>query len=131
MRFQVRVVFVFVQKEKKTKKNTEAFGLLYLRNGWYDLLQIWNVACHYRRALPQQIWCSLDKRSRIYECVKITTLLFLLVYSFPFVCAPGLLGLHNTLPCVLISFLKILTVEKNWQKFYDCDLVRCHSYYSV
>ena len=73
----VRVVFVFVRKEKrkKTRNENRNFGHSYLGNGWCDLLQLWNVASCYRQAFPPQIWCSSDKRSRIYECVKIATLL--------------------------------------------------------
>ena len=77
---------------EKTKKKNWNFGLLYLIDGWCDLLQIWNVASHHRWALPQQIWCSSDKRSRIHECVKIATLLLLLIYSLLFTCTPGFLG---------------------------------------
>ena len=93
MHFWVKTVCVCAKRSrKKNKEKNWNFGLLYLRNGWSDLLQIWDVALHHRRALPQQIWCSSDKRSRIYECVKIATLLFLLIYSLPFVHAPGFLG---------------------------------------
>ena len=87
----------------KKKKNWN-FGLSYLRNGWHNLLQIWNVASQYRRALPQQI-CVLDKRSQIYEYVKIAALLFLLIYSLPFARAPGFLGRtthYSTLRCLFI-----------------------------
>ena len=69
--------------------------LLYLRNGWRDLLQFWNVASRHRRALPQQIWCFSDKRLLIYECMKIATLLFLLIYLLLFAQAPGFLD-HMT-----------------------------------
>jgi len=70
------------------KNKTRNFGHSYLGNGWSDLLQLWNVASCYRRALPLQIWCSLDKRIRIYERVKITTLLYLLIYTLLFAHAP-------------------------------------------
>jgi len=65
------------------------------KNGWCDLLQIWNVASHYRQALPEHIFS--DKRSWINECVKITALLFLIINSLAFA-HYGLLGLHDTLP---------------------------------
>ena len=83
---------------KKKKKN---FGHSYLS---HNLLQIWNVAFHYtacRRALPQQMWCSSDKRSWIYKCAKITTLLFLLKYTYSllFARAPSFLG-HTIHYCV-------------------------------
>ena len=87
------------KKRKKSKEKYETCSLLYLRNGWYDLLQIWNVASHHKRALIWQIWCSSDKRSRIYECVKIATLLFLLIYSLLFARAPSFLG-RTTHYCV-------------------------------
>ena len=61
---------------KRRKKPNWNFAHSYLRNGWHNLLQIWNVAFCYRRTLPPQIWCSSDKRSQIYECMKIYTLLF-------------------------------------------------------
>ena len=69
------------KKKKKTKNKNWNFGLSYLGNAWHDLLQFWNPASPYRRAVPQQIWWSSGKRLRIYGCVKIATLLFLLIYS--------------------------------------------------
>ena len=88
MHFRVRAVFVVQRRLIRRKKNEEKnwnFGHLYLRNGWYNLLRIWSVAFRYGQALPQQIWCSSDKRSQIYKCVKMATLLFLLIYSLLFV----------------------------------------------
>ena len=58
------------KKKKMAKKKNQRFGLLYFRNGWHDFLQIWNLVSCYRQALSPQIWCSSDKRSRIYECMK-------------------------------------------------------------
>ena len=72
------------KKKKKMKNKNRNFDHSYLGNSWCNLLQLWNVASYYRQALPPQMWCSLDKRSRIYECVEIVTLLFLLIYSLPF-----------------------------------------------
>ena len=85
----VGVIFVFVRKEegKKTNNKNWNFGHLYLRNNWRDLLKLWNVASCYRWALQPQIWCSSDTRSQIYKCVKIVTLLFLLIYVLTPVCA--------------------------------------------
>ena len=118
--FRVRADFVICAKrrrkktsKKKTKNKNWNFGLLYLGKAGRDLLQFCNPASPYRpyrRAVPQQIWWSSGKRSRIYECVKIATLLFLLIYSLPFLRAlitpisacPGLLGPHDTLLCVLM-----------------------------
>ena len=94
---RVRVDFVICAKRrrrrrrirrKKTNKNWN-FGLSYLGNAWRNLLQFWNPASPYRRAVPQQIWWSSGKRSLIYECVKIATLLVLLIYSLPFARARG------------------------------------------
>ena len=39
-------------RREREKRN---FIYLYLRNGWHDLLQAWNVASRYRWAPPQQI----------------------------------------------------------------------------
>ena len=72
-----------------------------------------NVASCYRRALPLQIWCSSDKRSRIYECVKIVTLLFLLIYSLPFAHTPFSWAARHTTMCLdcelLIAVIAVCT----------------------
>ena len=78
--------------EEKTKNKNWNFGLSYLGNALRDLIQFWNSAFPYRQALPQQMWWSLGKRSQIYECVKIATLLFLFIYSLPFALTHGFLG---------------------------------------
>ena len=78
----------------RTKNKNRNFGHSYLGNGFRYLLQLWNVASCFRRALPPQIWCSSDKRSQIYECMNIETLLFLLT--------PRFLEPHYIPPCVLI-----------------------------
>ena len=59
-----------------------------------------------------------NKLSRRYRCVKIATLLFLSMYSL-FLCVPCFLGLHDTLPCVLIPCLEIsfLIVLYSWHEF--------------
>jgi len=44
MHFRVEAVFVLCEKKKKTMKKNWNFGHLYLKSGWRDLLQIWNVA---------------------------------------------------------------------------------------
>ena len=80
------------RRKKKTKNKKWNFGLSYLGNAWCDLLQFWNAASPYKWAVSQQIWWSLGKKSRIYGCVKIETLLFLLIHSLPFARAPGFLG---------------------------------------
>jgi len=102
MHSRVRVAFVFMQKEKekKTKSKNWNFAHLYLGNSWRDLLQFWNVASPYRQTLPQQIWCSSDKRWRIYECAKIATLLFLLIYSLPFAQPPFSWAARHTTVCL-------------------------------
>ena len=86
------------KKNKKTRNKNWNFAHLYLGNSWRNLLQFWNVASPYKRALPQQIWCSSDKRWRIYECVKIATLLFLLRMRAP----------RFLVPCVLIVDMLLL-----------------------
>ena len=113
------------RRRRKNEEKTWNFGLSYLGNTWHDLLQFWNPASPYRHAVPQQIWWSLGKRSRIYECVKISTLLFLLIYSLPFA-RPGLLGLKfvndleysyklNIIPTVYqIHHVCILTLIAFW-----------------
>jgi len=86
---------LYEKTKKKMKNKNWSFGLSYLGNAWHDLLQFWNPASPYRRAVSQQIWWFSGKRARIYGCMKIATLLFLLLYSLPFALAPGLLG-HTT-----------------------------------
>ena len=55
-------MFVRKEEEKKTKNKNVNFAHLYPGNGWRDLLSFWSVASPYRRALPQQILRSSDKR---------------------------------------------------------------------
>ena len=102
---QVKVIFQVCEKtkkkEKKTKKKTRKFAHPYLRKTLRDFLQIWCVVSLGRWAPPQQLWFSLDKMSWSYECVKLATLLFLLIYSRS-LHAPHFLGPHDTLLCVLI-----------------------------
>ena len=78
-------------RKKFLRKNWK-FVHSYLGNGSHNSLQFWHVASPYRQALPQQIWWSSDKTLRIYECLKITTLLFVLMYSLPFARVQGVLG---------------------------------------
>jgi len=77
---RVKAVFVFVWKEeKKEEKKLKLWSLVPRK--WLAQFTS-NLKCSlllYRWALPQQIWCSLDKRSWIYESVKIATFLFLLI----------------------------------------------------
>jgi len=88
MSLRVTAIFSSVQKdEEKTWK----FAHSYLGNTLRDFLQIWCAVSLGRWAPIQQLWCSSDKRSWSYECVKIATLLFLLVYSRRCVC-PVFLG---------------------------------------
>jgi len=75
----------------------KVYSVVYLINGLSNLLQIWSVG---KRVPPQQIWYQLDKRSQSYECLKIATLLFLLIYLCS-LRAPSF-GPHDTLPCILI-----------------------------
>ena len=107
----VRVVFVCCAKrrEKKTKNKNWNFAHLYLGNGWRDLLRFLNVASPYRLALSQQILCSSDKRWRIYECVKIATLLFLLIYLLLFARAPFSWAVRHTTVCLDSIFTSICT----------------------
>ena len=86
MRFRFIAFFASVRKheeeeeEKKRRKNPN-FGSLYLRNGWSDFLQIWNVDSPGRRTTLQQIWFQLDKGSPRYKGVKMTFSFFLSIYS--------------------------------------------------
>jgi len=71
----LRADFVIcTKKEKKTLK-------LWLLVSWKQLMQFTANSCHI-------LWSS-DKRSQIYKCMKITSLLLLLIYSLPFMCAQG------------------------------------------
>jgi len=74
MHLQVRAGLCEKTKNKKKKTKNKNWNS-YLGNTWHDLLQFWNPASSYRRAVPQQIWWFLGERSQIYECVKIATLL--------------------------------------------------------
>jgi len=67
--------FVWNDEEQNEEQKLNFWFLV----SWCDLFQFWNPASPYRRAVPQQIWWPSGKRSWIYECVKITTLFFLLI----------------------------------------------------
>ena len=109
----VRVVLCLREKKKKKTNNKNwNFAHLYLGNSWRDLLRFWNVASPYRRALPQQIWCSSDKRWRINGCVKITTLLFLLIYSLPFARALFCLAARHTTVCLDKAKIIIIILDR-------------------
>jgi len=100
----IRVVCAKRRKNKtKNEEQNWNFAHWYLGNGWCDLLQFWKVASPYRQALPQQIRCSSDKGWRIYKCVKIATLLFLLIYSLPFVRPPFSWAARHTTVCLDLS----------------------------
>ena len=117
----VTVIFSSVQKDKeeknkkKMKKNARKFVLLYLGNTLHDFLQIWCVVL-VGRHLHSNFGVLLDKRTWSYECGKIATLLFLLICSHN-LRAPCFLGLHDTLPCVLIYSNAILR---------ECDRLVIH-----
>ena len=74
----VRANFVICAKDKEqAKKKTEKKLKLWSLVSRKQLVQFTsNLKCSlpYRQAPPQQIWCSSDKRSQIYEYVKIATL---------------------------------------------------------
>ena len=72
----------FFQVSEKMKKKLESM-LTHISGGnaLCYFLQIWCVVSLNRRAPPQQLWCSSDKRSWSFQCVKIMTLVFLLIYS--------------------------------------------------
>ena len=88
--------------KKKEKKKTQKFVHSYLRNALCSFLQIWCVVYLGKGTPPQQHWNQSDKRSRSYECVKIVSLLFPLIYSHS-LRTSHFLGQHDTLPCVLIT----------------------------
>ena len=75
------IFFKCAKRRRRRKKNTWKFSHSNLRNALRDFLRIWCVVSLGRQAPPQQLWCSSDKRSWSYECVKIATLLFLFIYS--------------------------------------------------
>jgi len=91
MHSQVKAVFVFVRMWEKKNKKKKKLSLVTRISEMAGTIYFKFAFC-YRRALSPQIWCSSDKRSRIYECMKITTLLFLLIYSLAFACVQGFLG---------------------------------------
>ena len=83
-------------KRRRRKK----FAHSYFRNALRDFLQIWCVVSLGRWAPPQQLWDQPGKRLQSYECVKIATLLFLLIYSLPFVRAPFSWAARHTTLCL-------------------------------
>ena len=101
----LRVTAIFQVCEKTKKKNTKKklkSLLTHILATLLNFLWFWCVVSLGRQAPPQQLWCSSDVRLWSYECVKIASLLFLLIYSCS-LRAPCFLGLHDTLLCVLIA----------------------------
>ena len=74
MSLQARAIFKCAKNEENEKKVCPG-------NGFCDFLQIWFAVFLIRHAPRQQFWHKSDKRSQINICMKIATLLFLLVYS--------------------------------------------------
>ena len=85
-----------VWKDEEQKTPNLLMHNAFLGNTSCDFLQSWSVVFLGRQAPPQQLWCFSDKRSWSYECVKIATLLLLLIYSRS-LHTPRFLGLHDTL----------------------------------
>ena len=73
MHLQVMVIYHLSKKTPKVSYN--------LVNSLCDFLQIWCAVSPSGWEPPQHIWYQSDKRSWSYECMKIMTLLFLLIYS--------------------------------------------------
>ena len=87
------------QENKKKMKKKPNFGCSHLGNGLNDFLLIWNVDFPSWRSALQQIWFQSDKVSLRYKGVKMMFSFFLEIYPR---CGAWLLGLHDTLMCVLI-----------------------------
>jgi len=87
------------RRKKREKKENPVFEGSYLGNARYDLVEIWNVRwCHWL-AFPLQKLFGFIKVPWSYIYMKIALLFFLLITHV----VRWLLGLHNTLPCVLIG----------------------------
>jgi len=112
--------------EKKRKKNEKlklklwslvqlvsrkTAGTIYFNFGMY-------IASCYRQALPPQIWCSSDKRSGIFERVKIATLLFLLIYSLPFAHSLFSWAARHTTMCLdqMRNIIQPVHYTRSWGK---------------
>ena len=67
---RVRLIFQVFEKTNKQKKRRKNLKVCSLISWKCDFLQIWCVVSLGRQAPPQQLWCSLDKRTWSYECVK-------------------------------------------------------------
>ena len=71
------IFFHLCEKKKRRRKHTKVCSLISCEK----LTQFWYAVFPSRQASPQHIQYQSDERSRSYECVKITTLLLLLIYS--------------------------------------------------
>ena len=101
-----------MKRENKTKKTRKLKSLLthLLKKTLCNFLQIWCVVFLGRWALPQQCWCSLNKRSWNYKCVKIVTLLFLLWWPRRTLRCGGTLPLRIALQWHTLWLQKLHTV---------------------
>jgi len=102
--FHCMVTLTPLRKEEKRKRKNEetklVFGSSYLRNAWHNLFEFWNVEYWRWRASPQQ---------KIVQFCRNSTKLYIRenhIIVFPVNILTDvvhwLLGLHNTLLCVLI-----------------------------
>jgi len=75
------------RRKEKNEENEPLFEGLYLRNGLCNLLQIWYVVSVDMPAPAQQIWFSLDKRSRtgvkLYFVLHVNILMLFTYAPFP------------------------------------------------
>jgi len=85
------------EKYEEIKMNFEG---AYLGNSLMDSAQIWNQRCPTSTEFTQKNLCVSVQGVLNYRCVYFTSVKYTLVC-----CAPGFLGLYETLPCVLILLL--------------------------
>ena len=119
------------KKKKKQRKWVTLKAHIYLKNGWYNLLQIWYVFFldMYKHLHMQQIWSCSDKRSRSYERVQNCTLFFMLIHSgcvhapFPWAIRHTTMYLDNELNSRIIWSPSTKLI-----KFSSCFMYVCWSF---
>ena len=112
------------------KNRTQNFGRSYLGNGWCNLLQLWNVTSYYRRSFPPQIWCSSDKRSRIYECVKIATFVIPVNILTPVCACPVFLGRTTHYSVSFLFFIFMSWYTYSTTVLYDIGIMKGRGFWS-
>jgi len=90
---------------------------VYLRDGWADLTEIWNVMCPTLRNVSQQNWCSFVQALLSYRCVKMAFSWFLYNTHLSIACLHWLyIATRHIVVCLdeLSLYAGVLYTQPSW-----------------